>query len=62
MKRKGAIVISETVLLAFGVIISFVLMASMGSMIFGGQSEAAEESALAFVAKDIAVSIDRVEA
>ena len=62
MKRKGAIVISETVLLAFGVIISFVLMASMGSMIFGGQSEAAEESALAFVAKDIAVSIDRVAA
>jgi len=62
MERKGAIVISETVLLVFGVIISFVRMASMGSMIFGGQSEAAEESALGFAAKDIAASIDRVAA
>ena len=62
MRRKGAVVISETVLLAFGVIISFVLMVSMGSMIFGGQSDAADESALGFVAKDIAASIDRVAA
>ena len=58
MKRKGAIVISETILVAFGVIISFILLSSLASMIFRGQSESAQESALAFVAKDIASVID----
>ncbi len=62
MIHKGAIVISETVLVAFGVIISFVLLGVFGSMIFSGQSEAADVSALALVAKDIAWRIDDVAA
>ena len=62
MMRKGAIVISETVLVAFGVIISFVLLGTFGSMIFSGQSEAADISTLALVAKDIAWRIDNVAA
>ena len=62
MKCKGAVVISETMLLAFGIIVSFVLLATMGSMIMKGQSEPAEESAMLLVAKDIASTIDRVAA
>ena len=62
MMRKGAIVISETVLVAFGVIISFVLLGVFGSMIFSGQSEAADISALGLVAKDIAFNLDSVAA
>jgi len=62
MRYKGAVVISETMLLAFGVVVSFVLLASLGSMIMKGQSEPAEESAMLLVAKDIASTIDRVAA
>ncbi|MEA3343656.1 MAG: hypothetical protein U9Q92_05805, partial [archaeon] len=62
MRYKGAVVISETMLLAFGIVVSFVLLATMGSMIMKGQSEPAEESAMLLVAKDIASTIDRVAA
>jgi len=62
MKRKGAIVISEAMLLAFGIVISFILMATMGSMIFSSQAKTADESALTSVAKDIAFTIDDVAA
>ncbi len=62
MRYKGAVVISETMLLAFGIVVSFVLLATMGSMIMKGQSEPAEESAMLLVAKDIACTIDRVAA
>ncbi len=60
--RKGAIVISETVLVAFGIIISFVLLGTMGSMLFSGQSETADMSALRLVAKDIAFNLDSAAA
>ncbi|MFH1127140.1 MAG: VCBS repeat-containing protein, partial [archaeon] len=62
MTRKAAIVISETMLLAFGIVISFIILASMGSMIFKDQSEESTNSALGSIAKSIAQDIDNIAA
>ncbi|MFH1433016.1 MAG: hypothetical protein ABIG84_07415 [archaeon] len=62
MNRKAAIVISETMLLAFGIVISFIILSSMGSMIFKGQSEESTKSLIGSIAKSMAGDIDNAAA
>jgi len=59
---KGSIIISETILEAAGVLISFILIALVVNMVFSQQAVNTYESAFQSMARDISIAIDRVAA
>ena len=60
--RKGSVVISETLLEATGVIISFILIVLVIQLVFQQQTGVTFESAFESVARDISTGIDRAAA
>ena len=59
---KGSIIISETILEAAGVLISFILIVLVVNMVFSQQTTKTYESAFQSMARDISIAIDRVAA
>ena len=59
---KGSIIISETILEAAGVLISFILIALVVNMVFSQQTVNTYESAFQSMARDTSIAIDRVAA
>jgi len=59
---KGAVVISETVLSAISIVISFILISFVVYIIFSRQSSSTYEELYSSIARDITTSIDRIVA
>jgi len=59
---KGTVIISETLLEAVGVIISFILIVLVVQLVFSSQTQTTYQSVFQSVARDIATAIDRAAA
>ena len=59
---KGTVIISETLLEAVGVIISFILIVLVVQLVFQSQTQSTYQSAFDAVARDISTAIDRAAA
>ncbi len=59
---KGTVIISETLLEAVGVIISFIMIVLVVQLVFQSQTQATYHSAFDAVARDISTAIDRAAA
>ncbi len=62
MRSRGAIVITESLLAAGGIIIGIILLVITFNAIFGGQSRSVEDTALTAVASELKITIERVSA
>ena len=60
--KKGSVVISETLLEAVGVIISFIIIVLVIQLVFQQQTAVTYESAYESVARDVSTAIDRASA
>jgi type II secretory pathway pseudopilin PulG len=59
---KGTVIISETLLEAVGVIISFIIIVLVVQLVFQSQTQETYQSAFTSVARDISTAIDRAAA
>ena len=59
---KGTVIISETLLEAVGVIISFIMIVLVIQLVFQSQTQSTYQSAFTSIARDISTAIDRAAA